>query len=98
MERVEVRKVKKEIPVETIPGMNCTSIRLFGRLRAECLPELKALVKESARGVVVEMDEVTLVDVDVVRFLKDCEAQGVQLRRCSAYIREWITRERETAT
>jgi hypothetical protein len=41
------------------------------------------------------MDGVTLVDVDAVRFLIDCEARGIQLRGCSAYIREWIIRERE---
>jgi len=46
----------------------------------------------------LRMDEVTLVDVDVVRFLGACEAQGIQLRGCSAYIREWIAREQESGT
>jgi hypothetical protein len=47
---------------------------------------------------VLEMDQVTLVDLDVVRFLSACEAQGIELRRCSAYIRESIAREHERGT
>jgi len=47
---------------------------------------------------VIEMQEVTLVDLDVVRFLTGCEAQGITIRGCSAYIREWIDRERQHET
>jgi len=83
------------LKIETVPGEHSTCIKLIGRLRADCLPELKAQIEAAGRGVVLEMDEVTLVDVDVVRFLGICEAQGIQLRHCSAYIREWIAREQE---
>jgi hypothetical protein len=41
------------------------------------------------------MDEVTLVDVDVVRFLNRCETKGVRLINCSPYIREWMSREQK---
>jgi len=44
-------------------------------------------------GTVLDLDEVTLVDVDVVRFLKACEAAGVEVVHCSRYIREWMPRE-----
>jgi hypothetical protein len=40
-----------------------------------------------------DLQEVTLVDVEVVRFLGMCEAKGVELAHCSPYIREWIFRE-----
>jgi hypothetical protein len=43
----------------------------------------------------LEMAEATLVDVEAVRFLGVCETQGVELRHCPAYIREWIARERK---
>ena len=33
------------------------------------------------------------VDRDAVRFLIRCESEGVVLRNCSAYIREWIKQE-----
>jgi hypothetical protein len=41
------------------------------------------------------MDEVTLVDVDAVRFLKVCESRGIQLRDCSPYIRKWMAQEQD---
>jgi len=81
--------------IETIPSAECTSIRLIGRLRAEGLPELKALIEAKGRVIALQMDEVTLVDLDVVRFLSACEAQGIKLCGCSAYIREWIAQEQE---
>ena len=45
----------------------------------------------------LELREVTLVDAYVVRFLSACESEGIQLLNCSAYIREWIVRERQSA-
>jgi hypothetical protein len=33
------------------------------------------------------------VDQDVVSFLRGCEADGIQLRNCPAYIRAWINGE-----
>ena len=83
--------------IEKTRGAHCTTIKLIGRVQAEYLPELKEQIGASAPGVVLELAEVTLVDVDVVRFLSACESKGVQLLHCSAYIREWIVREQETA-
>jgi len=42
---------------------------------------------------VLDLDEVTLVDVEVVRFLGRCEQAGTALLHCPPYIREWIARE-----
>jgi len=69
---------------------------LTGRIQAEQLPELRALLKAESpdKGVVLDLKEVRLVDRDVVRFLADREAEGTTLRNCSAYLREWIVRER----
>ncbi|HEV3113336.1 MAG TPA: hypothetical protein VGY99_22855 [Candidatus Binataceae bacterium] len=83
--------------IEKTRGAQGTTIKLIGRVQAEYLPELKEQIGTSAPSVVLELAEVTLVDVDVVRFLSACESEGVQLLHCSAYIREWIVREQETA-
>jgi anti-anti-sigma regulatory factor len=72
-----------------------TSIKLIGRIRAEHLSELKAQISASVPKVVLELGEVFLVDADAVRFLGNCESEGIQLLNCSAYIRKWIDRERE---
>ena len=44
----------------------------------------------------LDLDSVTLVDVEVVRFLRACEERGVELIHCWPYIREWIIREKVT--
>jgi anti-anti-sigma regulatory factor len=82
--------------IETIPCADRMIIRLIGELDAECLPELEAQIGLDGRSIELEMGEVTLVDVDVVRFLIGCEARDIQLRSCSPYIREWIRREKES--
>ncbi len=42
---------------------------------------------------VLDLSEVSLVDVDVVRFLLHCEMHGIRLAHCPAYVREWMVRE-----
>ena len=44
--------------------------------------------------IILDLDEVTLVDVEVVRFLSDCEDWGIVLAHCPLFVREWIIRER----
>jgi hypothetical protein len=42
----------------------------------------------------LDLEEVDLVDIDGIRFLNQCESQGVGLLGCSPYIKEWMLRER----
>jgi hypothetical protein len=71
-----------------------TTIRLIGRMRAEHLSELEKQIKENESKIVLDLEELNLVDVEAVRFLGKCEAQGVTLLNCSPYIRDWIGKER----
>jgi anti-anti-sigma regulatory factor len=73
---------------------DCTTIRLVGRIRAEHLAELETQMKENGSKITLDLEEVNLVDVEVVRFLGVCEAQGVTLLHCSPYISDWIAKER----
>ena len=43
---------------------------------------------------ILDLSEVTLVDLGVIRFLISCEDEGVELVECPLYVREWILRER----
>ncbi len=43
---------------------------------------------------VLDLEEVTLVDLDVVCLLGALEAADVELENCSPYIRDWIFMER----
>jgi hypothetical protein len=62
----------------------------------EDLTELETLITSEADGrrIVLHLRDLTLVDQDAVSFLKRCEADNITLKNCPAYIREWITRER----
>jgi hypothetical protein len=73
-----------------------TIVRLIGRMNAENVPELQAQLdkEEEDRQVILDLEDLTLVDRDAVRFLGHCEVDGIQLTNCPAYIREWIERER----
>lgn len=72
-----------------------TTLHLIGRIRSENLDELRSQIRGCGRAIVLDLDEVTLVDVQVVRFLKIAEREGVELGNCPPFIREWIVRERD---
>jgi len=82
--------------IESLAGEHGRTLKLIGRIQAEHLDELRRQIAASAPRA-LELKEVTLVDADAVRFLGICESEGIQLLNCSAYIREWIVRERESA-
>jgi hypothetical protein len=84
------------LKIEKLAGEHGTTLKLIGRIREKHLAELRGQIAASAPSV-LELREVTLVDVDAVRFLSACESEGIQLLNCSAYIREWIVRERQSA-
>ena len=69
--------------------------KLSGRMDAENVSELEELLSAEASGrrIVLDLEDLTLVDQDVVSFLRRCEAGSIQLKNCPAYIREWITGE-----
>jgi hypothetical protein len=63
---------------------------------AENIDELETLLRKEAsdRRSVLDLKDLTLVDQDGISFLRGCEADGMQLRNCPAYIRAWINGER----
>jgi hypothetical protein len=71
-----------------------TTLAVSGRIGPQELPELRRTVEERVtHGVVLDLGELSLVDVEAVRFLIRCETQGVRIARCPAYVREWMARE-----
>ena len=69
------------------------TLRLIGRLESESLGELKEQIEHSGPQVVLDLAEVELVDVVVVRFLNGCQNAGTGIANGSPYIREWMLRE-----
>jgi len=80
--------------IEKVVEADATVLRLVGRINAEHLDELNQLIGGANHKLSkLDLSEVTLVDLNVIRFLGDQEQRGVELVKCSAYIREWIQRE-----
>ena len=69
---------------------------LGGRIEAEDLADLQRLLSLEAtgQGICLDLQEITLVDRDVVKFLARCESESIKLENCPAYIRQWIDAER----
>jgi hypothetical protein len=70
-----------------------TTIRLIGHMQAEHLSHVRAEIAASRISTVLDLDHVTLADVEAVRFLVAAEREGVILRHCAPFIREWMSRE-----
>jgi anti-anti-sigma regulatory factor len=72
-----------------------TMIRLIGHFRVEHIEELQKQFRQKGPRFVLDLTELTLVDVDVIRFLGTCEAGGAEVINCAPYIREWMNQERK---
>ena len=79
--------------IEKTSDGQTTTLRLSGHLQVEHLGAVKDRMQSTGLRTVLDLDEVTLVDVHVVRFLGTCEQEGTALLHCPLYIREWISRE-----
>ncbi len=79
--------------IEMVPEGPTTTIRLIGRMRSELLAELAAQIEGTRTTVVLDLEEVNLVDLEVVRFLGACLGKGIRLVNCSPYINVWIAQE-----
>jgi hypothetical protein len=71
-----------------------TNLKLSGRMQADGLSDLLGEIEKCNALPSLDLEEVTLLDRDSVRFLIRCESDGVHLVNCPLYVREWITRER----
>jgi hypothetical protein len=70
-----------------------TVFTLSGRMEADQIPELKQLFDGDYRNIILDLRDVRLADREAVKFLRSCEADGIKLENCPAYVREWMDRE-----
>jgi hypothetical protein len=59
--------------------------------------QLETLIRSEANGrrIVLDLKDLTLIGRDVISFLERWEAEGIALKNCAGYVREWITRSRD---
>lgn len=84
--------------IESVSDEHGTRIRLIGRMQAQHVEELQAQIGASGARVVLDLEELSLVDIDAVRFLGTCQAGGISLIHCRPYIYDWIANERRRDT
>jgi hypothetical protein len=69
---------------------------LSGEIEEQDIAELEALIRSEAKGsqMVLDLRNLTLAGRDAIAFLNRCEANGITLKNCPAYIREWMKGQR----
>jgi hypothetical protein len=80
--------------IERSARENFTVFSLSGRMEAEHVLELKELFDHDYRNIILDLGDLRLADRNAVRFLRACEADGIKLENCPAYVREWMDREK----
>ena len=85
----------RNMKIEKASQRGKTTVRLCGQFQAEHIAELSKQLRDDGPRFVLDLTEITVVDVEVVRFLGACEANGVTIVHCPRYIREWMNRERK---
>jgi anti-anti-sigma regulatory factor len=81
--------------IERSARQGFTVFALSGRMDVEHVGKLKELFDRDCRNIILDLRDVRLADRDAVKFLRTCEAEGMKVENCPAYVREWIDREKD---
>ena len=72
-----------------------TVLKLIGRIGGDDLTQLQEIVsREPEPGLALDLRDLRLIDADGIRFLIRCEARGIRVENCPAYMREWMSEEK----
>jgi hypothetical protein len=66
---------------------------MIGAASAEHLGEISEQLDVCGPCAALDLEEVTVVGADVIRFLLARQRQGPELLHCPGYIQEWMARE-----
>ena len=70
------------------------TLDISGEITEEDLDTLRASLAQESGVVAIDLKDVLIVDREAIKLLAMRESNGVELRNCPAYIREWVTREK----
>ncbi len=79
--------------IEVLRDGDTVTLRISGEVDEQHLTAIQGEVRRCRPLIVLDLAEATFVDRAVVRFLAAQEGEGVELRNCPRYIRQWIGRE-----
>jgi hypothetical protein len=83
--------------IDKLSGQTPTILKLSGRMQEENLSDLQREIEQCADSLNLDLKDVNLLDRRSVRFLINCESQGIQLINCPLFVQEWIICERRRA-
>ena len=69
-------------------------LRLSGRIQSDHIACIRSAMNDGSAPKILDLGEVSLVDIAVVRFLIRCDDEGIELVECPPYVREWMLCER----
>ncbi len=82
--------------IDRLPADQGSVLSISGRITREDVDVLRTALEDDS-VVAVELAELELINRDALKLLAINEANGIELKHCPAYIREWITRERDNS-
>jgi hypothetical protein len=70
-------------------------LKLSARMEEEHLAQLHSEIEKSGDVSKLDLRGINLVDRSSVRFLIECESQGIELLNRPLYVQEWMSIERK---
>jgi hypothetical protein len=67
-------------------------LRISGHIHEAHISMIEDLIAKETDPLVFDLQEVTLVGLEVVRLLAACDVRGIELRNCPGFIREWLSK------
>ena len=85
------------VGIETAARGSFTVFILISQIEKEAIAELRRVFEcqTDYRDIILDLKDVSVIDRDVMHFFVRCEADGVNLENCPAYVREWMEREKD---
>jgi anti-anti-sigma regulatory factor len=67
-------------------------LHISGHLQQVHVSILEELIAQERDPVILDLEKVTLVDREMVRFFAACDARSIEFRNCPGFIREWVSK------
>ena len=74
-------------------GSSLIVLLVSGKLTGEHVDTLREFLRKESGTLVIDLNNVSIVDRDAVQVLARAETDGMELRNCPKYVREWVNRE-----
>jgi ABC-type transporter Mla MlaB component len=81
--------------IEKVSDGGFIVLKLSGRIEEQHLAQLHSEIEKSGGVSKLDLRDINLVDRSSVRFLVECESQGIELLNRPLYVQEWMSMERK---